>query len=464
MLLHREKVCEPDLAVACRILEQGVSGVGLIAHDVTQRPAAAGPRVGEVPRALARVEAARPGREVVERHVDRRGEVGARRLGQDAHAPVVVLVGAGRRPGVVDRVDRDPRLPLAGELPRHARPQGVHSVHQQRVHVRLDRIEVGRQEEARAVRVLLVNVVHDLGMPHVVQRVDHQLRLDLREGVPVPVVVVPRVVVVQLGRVGPFGGGAERAVVPVRDDRHAVGVERRNEQQYHVLEDPAGGGAGVAREAVGEQRGRQVPTHLVRMDARGDEHDGAAVAQRLLLLAPAVDGARVGESGVELTVAVEVLQVGRARDHQRDERRAQRGLAELVVAHPVAGLRQRLVIAQQHGPVGEFPVLAGLEAEDRFRSGHAAGGGGGGGWGLRPARRPRTVALLCGERPRQGDEPRHEQGDERARRHAGQRNVPAAGGVSPPPSQCANHVRIRSSRSTSSHGGPVRDRPWYERG
>src|SRR2546422_11547573 len=83
------------------------------------------PRIREVPGARARREPARPGREVVERDIDRRREVGARRLGEDADAAVVVLVGAGRRPRVVDGVDRDPRLPLPGELPRDAGPEGV---------------------------------------------------------------------------------------------------------------------------------------------------------------------------------------------------------------------------------------------------------------------------------------------------------------------------------------------------
>src|SRR2546425_2261711 len=65
---------------------------------------AARPRVREVPGPLARVEAARPDGQLVERDVDRRGEVGVGGLRQDAHAAVVVLVRARRRPRVVDRV------------------------------------------------------------------------------------------------------------------------------------------------------------------------------------------------------------------------------------------------------------------------------------------------------------------------------------------------------------------------
>src|SRR5438552_3995954 len=42
--------------------------------------------------------------------------------------------------------------------------------------------------------------------------------------------------------------------------------------------------------------------------------------------------------------------------------------------------------------------------------------------------------------------------------------VVVGGAASPVPIQCANQVRIRSSRSTSSQGGPLRDKPWNERG
>src|ERR1051325_1790129 len=54
---------------------------------------------------------------------------------------------------------------------------------------------------------LLVDVVDDLWMPHVVDRVHDQLRLDLRERVPVAVVVVCDVGGIQLGRVAALGRG-----------------------------------------------------------------------------------------------------------------------------------------------------------------------------------------------------------------------------------------------------------------
>ena len=91
-------------------------------------------------------------------------------------------------------------------------------------HVRLDGLHVRRQEEPRADLALLVDVVDDLRVPDVVDLIDRELRLDLRKGVPVAVVVVADVFVIKLGRLGAFERRAERFVVPVFDDIDAVGI------------------------------------------------------------------------------------------------------------------------------------------------------------------------------------------------------------------------------------------------
>ena len=225
MRLDVEEVGEPALALACRVRQQRVGAFRLIRDDVAQRPATAAPGVREIPRPLARIVAALARLQPIERDIDRRREVGAGRLRENAHPAVVMLVGAGRRPGVVGRVDRDPRLALTGELPGHRGPQGVDAVDQQRIDVGLDRIEIGRKKQPGAVRIHLVNVVHNLRVPDVVERIDGQLGFDLGERVPVPVVVVTGVVMVQLRRRRPFGAGAERVVIPLGDDGHAVGIQ-----------------------------------------------------------------------------------------------------------------------------------------------------------------------------------------------------------------------------------------------
>ena len=95
--------------------------------------------------------------------------------------------------------------------------------------------------------------MHDLRVPHVVQRVYGELSLHLCEGVPVAIVVVAGVVVVQLRRLAALGGRSQGAVIPFGHDRHAVGIERRDEPENHVVEDRPGRGARVGGEPVGQQ-------------------------------------------------------------------------------------------------------------------------------------------------------------------------------------------------------------------
>src|SRR6266705_6860571 len=267
----------------------------------------------------------------------------------------------------------------------------------------------------------------------VVDRVHDELRLHLREGVPVAVVVVPHVVVIQLGRIAALGGGSECAGVPPRHDGHAVGVERRHEPENHVVEDLPRCGARVAREPVGEDGRGEVPADFVRMDAGSDEDDGLRVAQRLLSLSGRLEGAGVGEPRVELPVALQLPQVLGARDYERDERRAQGRLAELTVPHPVARLGERLIVARQRRPVGELPVIAGIEPEHRARGGDL------GRRGRSDARaRGGAAPRLLGRRGSRGREPRREQERDRTVSHCllqhtgGGRGVAAAKPVREP--------------------------------
>ena len=250
-----------------------------------------------------------------------------------------MLIRARRRPGVVGRIDRDAGLPLPGELPRDFRAERVYAVDQQRIDVRLDRIEVRRQEEPRSVGVLLVDVVHDLRVPHVVDRVHYELRLDLGERVPVAVVVVPDIVMIQLGWVGALRGRAHRTVVPASDDRDTVGVERGHEPEDHVVEDRARGGAGVGGEPIRQRNGRKVTADFSRVNARRDEDDRPAVLHRLPCGATCPQRPWIGQLCVELPVVIETAEIRWTRDHQSDKGRTQRGLAELPVIHAVARLR-----------------------------------------------------------------------------------------------------------------------------
>jgi hypothetical protein len=70
-----------------------------------------------------------------------------------------------------------------------------------------------------------MNVVDDLRMPDVVNLVDSDLRFDLRERIPVAIVIVTGVLVIELRRIGAFERRAECFVVPVFDDVDAVRIQ-----------------------------------------------------------------------------------------------------------------------------------------------------------------------------------------------------------------------------------------------
>src|SRR5258708_36813080 len=63
--LDRQEVREPAVAVARRVLEQSVGALSLAGHDVAQGPTAARPRIRQVPRALAQIEAPRARSELI---------------------------------------------------------------------------------------------------------------------------------------------------------------------------------------------------------------------------------------------------------------------------------------------------------------------------------------------------------------------------------------------------------------
>src|SRR6185369_13232266 len=99
------------------------------------------------------------------------------------------------------------------------------TLHERLRHIWLDGGHVRRQEQTRTERTLLVDVVDYLRMPDVVNLIDSELRLDLREGVPVAVVIVTGVLVIELWRIRAFERCAECFVVPGFDDVYAVRVQ-----------------------------------------------------------------------------------------------------------------------------------------------------------------------------------------------------------------------------------------------
>src|ERR1700752_499401 len=81
-----------------------------------------------------------------------------------------------------------------------------------------------------------MNVMNYLWMPNIVDLVYSELRLYLRECVPIAVVIVTGIFVIELRRVSSFVRSAECLVVPVLDDIDAIGIKRRDQKNNCVVE------------------------------------------------------------------------------------------------------------------------------------------------------------------------------------------------------------------------------------
>ncbi len=180
-------------------------------------------------------------------------------------------------PRVDGRADRPGQLGLVhlvrhvGAVPRHLPPH-------QRVGTGSDRLGVGRQIDACRVRAHLVVIDVRLRDPLAEHDLGPVLRLDrvLHEGV--AVVVVPDVVVVELGRPRALVLGADPAIVPLGDDVRTVRVEARNDDGDRILEDLGHRAVGPGREVVHDLRGTLRPRDFGRVEAIRLHEDHLAVS------------------------------------------------------------------------------------------------------------------------------------------------------------------------------------------
>ena len=72
-------------------------------------------------------------------------------------------------------------------------------------------------------------------MPDIVNLIHGDLSLDLRERIPVTVVIVSSILVIEHRWVSPFVRRAECLVVPVLDDVHAIRIQRGHKKNDAIL-------------------------------------------------------------------------------------------------------------------------------------------------------------------------------------------------------------------------------------
>ena len=357
-----ERRPQPVLAVLGRVLQDGERRLQLRLDDVGEPPGAARPGSGEVGRRAARVVLGAATLELLRLHLERGRDPCRRGLGEDAHAAVGVGVGAGRRPGVEERPRHDPGETRGRESRRHVAAERAHRCRERGVDVGLPRVGEGRDEQACAARTHLVHVVHDLRVPAVVEVAQRELRLLLREHVPVAVVVVADVGLVEQRRARALERRPQLLPVPLAHDVGPVRVVRGDHEQHGRVEHRAHVRVVARREPVQQPQRRERPADLGRVDRVGHRDDRLAVAHQALGLRVR-EAARVCEPRVRSADLLEPRMV-RLRRHRGDhERSALRGLADLLDAHASGCRVERAEVAEHLPPIGELAILARDEAE-----------------------------------------------------------------------------------------------------
>src|SRR5712692_3235058 len=201
-----------------------------------------------------------------------------------------------------------------------------------------------------------MNVMDDLRMPDVENLVDGELRLDLRERVPVAIVIMTSVLVIKLRRIGAFVRRAQRLVVPVLDDVHPVRIRGRHQQDDCVAQNLLNLWLVRRSQTISNQHAGKIRADFRRMNAAGDRYDRLAAGNQRARFAIGerwisrrTQKTRVGELSLNLLEFIESLKILGGADRSVNKRRAHRRLANLFKLHPVTGSIESLKVFNDLG-------------------------------------------------------------------------------------------------------------------
>jgi len=283
---------------------------------------------------------------------------------------------AGRGVSIIDRADHGARHVFLGKRGGHVGAELIDAGYDAGVDVGLPRIDVRRKEDAGLVSSHLVNVVDDLRMPGVVGFRHRELRLLLRERVPVTIVVVTHVELIEPGQRSSLETGPDVFPVIVDHPLQSVGIERGNVEQDHVVQDLSNCRIVGRGELPQEPRSHLGAPDLRGVDAVRHQDHGLAVRDETVQLGRTRDPSRVRELHLDPPQLVDVRLVPRAGHRQHHERPSHGGRAERVDGHAPTRFSEFLVVGSELAPVGQLPVGPDLEPEVLTRGRDGLSGGG----------------------------------------------------------------------------------------
>ena len=293
----------------------------------------------------------------------------------------VVVVGAAPHGSVPPEVVHDATahagLVLEVEALPHRVAHLVERTHQQWIEVRTDRVREGRHPDTARERSALVLVIHDLREPVVIKLTRHGLGLDLRQHVPVTVVVVTDVVMVKLRHRRHLELTAHVRHVPVSDDVEAVRVHVGHKEQDRVLTDVLRLGRLIRHEMVRHLRHHLTVRYFGSMQTAIDPDDrlpflgqGSSVLFGQNRTVPAIWITGVRERARDLLVTVQEREIFWRRNRRKVKRLTERTLADLLKHHAIRGCREGFEVLRDRPVIGQLEILARSEADHVGRQGH----------------------------------------------------------------------------------------------
>jgi hypothetical protein len=207
-----------------------------------------------------------------------------------------------------------------------------------------------------------VHVVRDLGLVDVLDLLDRQPGLLLREHEPVAIVVMPRVLVVEVGvdatewRI--FG------LVPVIDHQHlAVRILRRHDQDDEIIENLFDFGPLVRREPMGDLDDRLCVADLGRVNGAVEKVEGASLLRQTFRVRRR-QAARIREPAVDLDQAVDPREVLGRADRREHIGIPHRRLSDLAEGDATGRVCEMLEVGDDLGIARQLAVGADGEAEE----------------------------------------------------------------------------------------------------
>ena len=172
LLAQRQVVLHEVVAIAGGQRKERHIGDFLILDRIAQPPPAPRPRIGKIDRGRILRKAPPAAAQVAIVLKDRRGQLGARGLGQNADDVVPIRRGAvpALPPVIEDGLEHHAGLTALLQLGRHMPADDQQRLVDERIDVGVDRVEERRHEESRPAIAHLMHVVQNRRMPLVIQQ------------------------------------------------------------------------------------------------------------------------------------------------------------------------------------------------------------------------------------------------------------------------------------------------------